>query len=236
MNIIEKLKKHPKHYFSTQNGVLLCGNCMDIINEIPDNCIDLILTDPPFGKVCYRGINGIGSKKNLNRSYASMIDWGKCKKPAISQIKKIIGKGKNYIVWGGNYFLEAFPSTNCFLIWDKQGEWPDTCFAGVELAITSFTGVARKYTCRNQGWVKDSNDGKIEHPTPKPSELFAWCITKFTKPGDIIFDPYSGSGTTAVVCERLNRKWICIDISKQYCELSKQRILKEVNQLKFNFK
>jgi len=52
----------------------------------------------------------------------------------------------------------------------------------------------------------------------------------------IVLDPFIGSGTVAVVAERLNRRWIGIEINQEYCEMAKKRILKEARQLKFNFK
>jgi len=52
----------------------------------------------------------------------------------------------------------------------------------------------------------------------------------------IVLDPFMGSGTVAVVAERLNRRWIGIEINPEYCEIAKRRILKETRQLKFNFK
>ena len=50
-----------------------------------------------------------------------------------------------------------------------------------------------------------------------------------TKEGDIVLDPFIGSGTTAVVCERLNRRWIGIEINPEYCEIAKQRIQDYLN-------
>lgn len=208
-------------------NTIYCGDCLDIVPTIPKGIVDLVLTDPPFGKVCYRGKGGIGKLKEKNQTYESMVKWGITKKPTIKELKKILAAGINYIVWGGNYFLEAFPSTNCFLIWDKQGDWHDTCFAGVEIAITSFNEVARKFTCRRQGFVKDSKDEKVDHPTPKPTELMTWCIERFTKPGDVVLDPYVGSGTTCVAAKRLGRNFIGIDISEEYCQIARDRLAAE---------
>ncbi len=207
-----------------QVNQIICGDCLEVMKDWPDNCVDLVLTDPPFGKICYRGKGGIGKLKEKNRTYESMVHWGITLKPTIPQIKNILKLGKNYIVWGGNYFLEAFSSTNCFLIWDKQGDWVETCFAGVEMAITSFNSVARRFICRNQGFVKDSKDGKINHPTPKPSELMIWCLEKYSKPNDLILDPFCGSGTTCVAAKMLGRNYIGIDISEEYCETARMRI------------
>ena len=207
-----------------ETNKIFCGDCLEVMKDWPDNCVDLVLTDPPYGKVCFRGNNQIGRLKEKNRTYESMAHWGIALKPSISQIKNILRLGINYILWGGNYFIEAFTSTNCFLIWDKQGEWAETCFAGVEMAITSFNSVARKFTCRNQGWMRDSKDEKIEHPTPKPSELMLWCLERYSKPNDLILDPFCGSGTTCVAAKMLGRRYIGIDISEKYCQIARQRL------------
>lgn len=73
---------------------------------------------------------------------------------------------------------------------------------------------------------------KIDHPADFPLKLAKTVIASASQEGDLILDPYSGSGTVAVACEKLNRKWIAIEISEKYCSEAKQRILKENNQLK----
>ncbi len=203
---------------------IICGDCLEVMAAWPADSVDLVLTDPPYGKVCYRGRHGIGRLKEKNRTYESMAKWGITGKPTIKELKTILAAGTNYIVWGGNYFLEAFPSANCFLIWDKQGNWAETCFAGVELAITSFSTVARKFTCRNQGFCKDSKDKKIDHPTPKPTELMIWCLERYSKPDQLILDPFCGSGTTCVAAKMLGRNYIGIDISPEYCKTARMRL------------
>ena len=69
------------------------------------------------------------------------------------------------------------------------------------------------------------------HPNQKPIPLMQWCIEKSNLKG-IILDPYLGSGTTAVACERLNRKWIGIEIEEKYCEIAAKRIENERKQRK----
>ena len=58
-----------------------------------------------------------------------------------------------------------------------------------------------------------------------------WCIEK-SKTTGIILDPFLGSGTTALACEKLNRRWIGIEISEKYCEIAKKRIEEYTSQLK----
>lgn len=76
------------------------------------------------------------------------------------------------------------------------------------------------------------------HPTVKPMKLFSYLITLGSREGDIVLDPFMGSGTSAIACELLNRKWIGIELQKEYCKIAKARIrawIKETKNL-FNYK
>ena len=65
---------------------------------------------------------------------------------------------------------------------------------------------------------------KTKHPTQKPEELLRKIILSASNPGDIVLDPFSGSGTTLVVSEQLGRKWLGCDISDEYNEWAINRI------------
>ena len=62
------------------------------------------------------------------------------------------------------------------------------------------------------------------HPTQKPVALFEYLIRTYTNPGDIVLDNCAGSGTTAVACENLNRKWVCIEQDTEYSKKAIERI------------
>jgi len=78
---------------------------------------------------------------------------------------------------------------------------------------------------------------RVGHPAPFPVELPKRCIKLFSFVGDTILDPFLGSGSTLLACVQTNRKGIGIDIDKSYCELSKQRLIKEgeIYQTKLQF-
>lgn len=82
--------------------------------------------------------------------------------------------------------------------------------------------------------IANSYGPDIGHPSPKPIKLFQWLLEKSTKISNVVFDPFLGSGTTAVACEKLNRRWIGCEISEKYCEIAKERILRESQQIKMN--
>ena len=75
---------------------------------------------------------------------------------------------------------------------------------------------------------------RIGHPAPFPVELPKRCIKLFSFVGDTVLDPFLGSGSTLIACVLTNRKGIGVEIDKNYCELAKNRLIKEaqINQLK----
>jgi len=78
---------------------------------------------------------------------------------------------------------------------------------------------------------------RVGHPAPFPIELPKRCIKLFTFVGDTVLDPFLGSGSTLIACVKTGRKGIGVDIDKEYCKLSEERLIKEgqVNQYKLEF-
>ena len=73
-------------------------------------------------------------------------------------------------------------------------------------------------------WRLPTNKYPEAHFATYPPELIAPCILSSSRPGDVVFDPFMGSGTTAKVAQELNRKWLGIDLSTEYIELQTKRI------------
>jgi len=67
---------------------------------------------------------------------------------------------------------------------------------------------------------------KQKHQNEKPLELIEYILKKHSNENDIVLDCFVGSGTTLVACEKLNRRWIGIELEEKYCEITKERILK----------
>ncbi len=191
---------------------IINADCLDVLKQLPDKCIDLVLTDPPYGigmdggNVGYKGFNNF-QKKN----------WDK-EKPDIQIFNEIFRVSKNQIIWGGNYF--GLPSRG-YLVWDKGEGFYNRTYAEAELAFTSFDMNVKlfKYDPLARGDYK----GKI-HPTQKPLQLMQWCLEKGSKEGDLILDCFSGSGTTAVACHNLKRRFICVEKDFDYWKASCKRL------------
>src|SRR3989344_2349376 len=86
-------------------------------------------------------------------------------------------------------------------------------------------------SCQGPERIK-GNEGKSAHPTQKPLNLFRRLIEMASKEGELILDPFIGSGTTAIASEELGRKWIGIDSNENYIKIANERLNKIKNQKK----
>lgn len=199
---------------------ITCADCLDILKQLPDKCVDLVLTDPPYGIKADKGTNGFGASKN--RRYSS--EWDS-KTPDLEIFNEIIRISKKAIIFGGNYFTDKLPVSKCWIVWDKVGENKfENPFADVELAWTNDTKVCKKYTCVQQGFINEDKSQKRIHPTQKPLKLFEQILQDYSNENDLVLDCFSGSGTTAVACHNLKRRFICIEKDPDYWRLSCERL------------
>jgi len=199
-----------KPYYETDLGILLHGDCLEILPQIEEK-VDLVLTDPPYG---------IGIASNPFRQKYQRQSWDNAP-PNRATLDLIRMIGKEAIIWGGNYF--GLPPMQGFFIWDKVQ--PEKFSSSMcEMAWTNIKTPAKIFRRHVVSYEK-------YHPTTKPVELMLWCLS-FAPDASLVLDPFLGSGTTAVACERLGRRWIGIEISKEYCDIAVKRIEEERSQLK----
>lgn len=195
------------------------GDCLELMKNIPDKSIDLIVTDPPYGKKADKGTNGFGSAKN--RKYKGGWD---SKIPDKAVFDEMFRVAKNVIIFGGNYFAHLLPPSKCWIFWDKKGDIAfQNPFADGELIYTTFTKPVKKVVFKQQGFITDSKDERF-HPTQKPSELVQLIIEQYSDPGDIILDPFLGSGTTAIAAVNTHRHYIGFELDPGYFDIACKRL------------
>lgn len=212
---------------------IINSDCMDILKQLPDKCIDLVLTDPPYGigydsvATKYSGTrqgNGLGIRGNYKKS-----NWDNAT-PSKEVFEEIIRISKNQIIFGGNYFANMLSNSKCWIVWDKHINGD---FADCELAWTSFDKPVKKYDFLWNGMLQQNMKNKEVriHPTQKLADLFGMILRDYSKEGDLILDCFSGSGTTAIACHRLKRRFICIEKDPEYWKASCKRLEDEQRQL-----
>lgn len=103
--------------------------------------------------------------------------------------------------------------------------------AGMNTANIRNLKLARPSNVIRVNNVSNQFSDKQLHPATFPEGLVEFFVKSFTNDGSVL-DPFIGSGTTAIVCEKLNRKWIGIEINEEYCEIAAKRIEAEASQLK----
>lgn len=205
-------------YFQTDRGILYCGDCLEIMKQFPENSVGLVLVDPPY-------------PKKYSYTYDYLADCS----------PKIMKSGASLIVVIEHYALpniiEKFNGKLkyrwIFCMNQEEGSHPRMAM-GIEVMWKPILWYVKKAYPHGRGFIKDmvritQKDGvtKKYHKWQQSVQWAEFFISKLTKENNLILDPFIGSGTTAVACERLNRRWIGIEINPEYCEIAKQRILKE---------
>jgi len=185
---------------------IICGDCLEVMKDWPDGCVDLVLVDPPYGlnSKMQGGTWGVSYRRG------DMMEWDYVLEQ--KDIEMAIRKGKNAIVWGANNYI--MQPSRCWLVWEKP-YFPT--MSDNELAWTSFDKPSKSFRHNRIGNVNG-------HPTEKPLPLMIWCIENYSKLNDIILDPCCGSGTTCVAAKMLGRRYIGIDISEEYCKIAEERL------------
>jgi len=205
-------------------------DCLEFMKTLPDNCIDLVLTDPPYGIGAYsNGTMGGGVLAKQSKFEATGWDSQIPDREVFDEIFRV---SRHAIIFGGNYFVDSLANSPCWIVWDKDNG--DNNFADCELAWTNFSTAVRKVTWKWQGmWQEQmgSLKEKRQHPTQKPVGVMRWILDNYAKPTDTIFDPFMGSGTTAIACYRTRRHFIGCEISKEYCDIAEKRLQDEKDKL-----
>ena len=232
---------------------LILGDCLEKLKEIPNNSATLIFADPPYNLIGLDGFIDLESYKSwcdnwfteslrILNNQGTLILCGR--PPILNHLCVALGKKhavfREWITW---YKVDSItPSRDkhsnnyeCFAVFSK---WMDRKFRFI-----SVKSKTNKYSAeRNIGSIwehcKISSNHKegTKHPTQKPIKFLDRFVDTYTDKGDLVIDPFMGSGTTGVACANLGREFIGIEIDKVYFKLAEKRIKEAQEQQKiFSF-
>lgn len=214
-------------------------DCLDLMREMIRREVkaDWCITDPPYG-INYAAMASKGNGTQYGASAAPRNVYAE-KNWDNQRISKeyfdlMFQCSKNQIIFGGNYYTDYLPPTSSWIVWDKRcDDKMRNDFGDCELAWCSNKGVARVFHYLYNGMLQGDMKNKDDrfHPTQKPTQLWSNLIAFYTKPNDLILDPFMGSFTTAVCCHRLQRHFIGAELDKDYFEKGQKRLEEEINQI-----
>jgi len=223
---------------------LFKGDCLEIMKQIPDESIDLIVTDPPY-RTTSRGSSGTmgGYWKEQKAKKGLIFDYNQIScKEYIPEFYRILKEKTHCYIMCNNTNLQEMINTVTAagfnfvksLIWEKGnkicGRYYMGCFEyillfrkGGERPINNCgTPDILKIPIRK---LKDENNKNL-HDTEKPVDLNKILIENSSQAGDKVLDPFMGIGSTGVAAKETNRNFIGIEIDDKYYQIAKSRIEK----------
>jgi modification methylase len=242
---------------------ILPGDCVSILNTLPENSVDLIFADPPYNlqlqqELWRPNMTKVDAVDDEWDRFSSFEEYDKFTREWLAACKRVL-KDSGTIWMIGTYHNifrvgAILQDLNYWIlnsiVWTKTNPMPN--FRGVrftnahEELIWAQKKQGAKYTFNYQA-MKSLNDGlqmrsdweipicsgkerlkaaggEKAHSTQKPEALLYRVILSSSNPGDVVLDPFFGSGTTGAVAKKLGRHWIGIERDETYIKLAKERI------------
>ena|SRR3990167_6200649 len=223
------------------------GDCLDYMRGMSDLSVDAVITDPPYDERTHSGAvterettvqGGIGNLVNgLNFTHLINHDY---------LVREFLRISKHWCLAFCTfedmrlYRDEAWKQS----AWVRAGVWdrvnPAPQFTGDRPSqacdgIAIFHNPNQKKQWNGGGhsaiWRAGVEFGRKEHPTQKPLKLMRKLIADFTNPGDVVFDPFMGSGATGVACMELGRNFIGCELLQEYFKIAERRLDESSRQL-----
>jgi len=240
-------------YYQDQWATLYHGDCLEVLPELGP--VDHVITDPPFSSDIYQRCRtkagDIGKPNDLTAQIIIKQGGIGCVDELIDPISEhIFCLAQRWaLIWSdhetSHRWRDALTSVGMEYIrpgvWVKNDPMPqftgDRPAMGYEVCtIAHATNNRKPVKKRWNGGGKAAvwrhglcqGNARPDHPCPKPLPLMAELVGLFTDPGELILDPFMGSGTTLRAAKDLGRRAIGIEINERYCEIAAKRLQQEV--------
>ena len=231
-------------------GQIILGDCLEEMPKIPDQSVDMVICDPPYGTTACK--------------WDSVIPL----EPMWKQLKRIIKPSGAIVMTASQPFTTTLISSNMKMfkycwVWDKISPTghlnaKHRPMKKLEDIVVFCLGKTKTYNAQGLVWnprvksrrsttpgsdcygkhnnkiiatwqgypterIEFKNDNGL-HPTQKPVALMEYLIKTYTNEGETVLDFAAGSGTTGVACKNLNRKYILIEKEQKYYDIIRQRL------------
>jgi DNA modification methylase len=222
-------------YASWENVTIYNADCLD---RLPGLQFDYVITDPPYG------VELTAKRAKQRGGGVTARDGEYCHEDTPEYVRSVVvpaimlcqQMAKGMAVTPGTRNLHLYPipaDMGCFFsaAGTGMGRWGFTCmqpilYYGKDPYLAKCLGSRANST--GQTYPNDANEQP--HPCAKPIRMMQWLVSRASLEGDIVCDPFMGSGTTAIACIRGRRKFIGIEKDEQHCENARKRIETELMQ------
>lgn len=208
------------------------GDCLEVMKKFKTGSIDCVVTDPPFFMPAQHYASRIHWQRNYGDLTPLKVFWGEVTK----ELRRVLKDDGHLFVFCNcdSYPVFYEPTYNNFdklksIVWNKGKVGLGRIFRNQhELIIW-----ARNEGCRYNDDHKLRSDvltfsatasSKREHPVEKPTAMLEQLILPTTFTGDIVLDPFCGSGTTLEAAKNLNRNYIGIELNPEYVKIAEERL------------
>ena len=208
-------------------------DCIEGLKEMPEESVDCIITDPPY--------NASKSKITFEEKgyYAIDEEWDKTFDPKelIFQCERVLKPTGSMLIFCSHHLLGEYLNIATIKLqqifhWIKTNPFPAIAkiyTPNVEYVLWFIKG--NPYTFNRKGAQQNiiytpilTGNERTEHPSQKPLKVLRLLVRNHSNEGDIVLDPFMGSGTTALACKHLNRQYIGFEISDKYCRIAEDRL------------
>jgi site-specific DNA-methyltransferase (adenine-specific) len=223
---------------------VLCADCLDMLRELPDCCVDSVVTDPPYDDRTHRYAMTVSTHvaaKSGSVSAVSGVPFEAIQPdivlPLLLRIVRRwalvfcafedLGRYRDAVAdhrWiRSGIYQKTIPTPQ--LTGDRPGQGAEAiAIAHSRVKRPRWNGHGRPGIWRA---TPEHGSERPEVPTPKPVRLMLQLIADFTDPDELILDPFCGSGTTGVACLRLGRRFLGIELKASWAELARERLRAE---------
>jgi adenine-specific DNA-methyltransferase len=220
----KKMQPHPQPLSDFVDRVIH-GDCVRVMAAMPSASVDFVLTDPPYA-ARYRYRTGRTVANDDTTSWLT---------PAFAQVARVLRNNRFCVSFYGWHKVDAFMDA-----WRAAGLRPRAHFVWPKRYASGRNLVAY---CHEQAFLLAKGEppkpdlvlrdvlewrytGNIHHPTQKPLVALRPLIAAYSSPGDIVLDPFSGSGATALAAKEAGRRYIAIELDSSYCDGARERLLR----------
>lgn len=223
-----------KPYFENANGKLYCGDCVDIMNGLNIKA-DLLLTDPPY-LIDYK----TNRRKDKKHEFCTPIandNNPELVRDALTASFRLLQQNRAAYVFCSfdkvdwfKHEISRHAKIKNMIVWVKNSHTAGDLAAAFGRQY-ELIFLANKGRCQIKGkritdvWnFKRVVGSEQVHQNQKPIDLLMQCIDKHTASGELVLDPFGGSGSTAIAAESIGRRWVLIEKEEKYCAIAARRL------------